>query len=988
MYEGYIGIHNQEFIEGWAWNRKSPDVPVTLDIYENDTLVSTVTADRFRLDLYSAKLGNGEHGFLFPIPDSLRDGKDHLISVKFGEAAQHLSGSPFILNSKPGKLSDTHQSPKTVSQSKTWATLPNNKSLLEEITSRKIRDLGEVIDTRFSGIYTVISDQEVVDLYLHDEFRLRASDYDEKNADPAYMVRLITGAFKRLESPPFSKNPEFCKEKLTILDIGSGSGSSIVPLLDLCPGSRIIASDLSPEMLLLLKNNLAENHSCANLALLQLNAEDLAFWEHSFDIVIGSSVLHHLFSPGITLEQCKKVLKAGGLAIFLEPFEPGHGLLRDIFDEILSDSRSEFISPRIINLLKTHILFFDVQKGTDKSLSCYRHIEDKWVFTEKYFEELAATCGFAKPVIYNINPSTTPLENKVKRLIILLPGRTDDDILPEWAWNKIRASDAGFAEHKRKSLLFEGCIIMQKEGSEHIPSRSSSEEKNNSLENMDGKTIIFGLSPGASRFETPEYYNSLSLHPSGIQKKNIPETADSGMTDSILAAYYSEKFAETGDGPFFSPDSQEISSGLDSLVKVPEFYLDVGCRNGTRMEGLFRRGINGIGLDIAIPNILTGRLNYPHLKFVHGFAEEIPFPDNFFDVVMVGLKTGNMRNPEKTLAECIRVAKKAIVLSITGQEEGIGFALNPYHGPEIITLLRECHLAVSVYDRSREKISWDEVTKTPSVSPWYFIRAEKTQMTDGLIQAILKGEKKVLEEKKVQGKQKYSARFKNAESNLEEREIGRVFPEYKKTLDFPGPYINRNHRYYSECPANEETLIEIGINGWLRRADALKLYEMAYFSKGDILELGSYHGLSTCILSRANYDSGLKKDFHTLDIDKLYLEITKRNVKTRGLCKRVHFHLSDSGTFIKELTDQNKKFGFIFVDHSHEYEPVLEVCTHLQDLVVQGGFCLFHDYNELNTFDYTTNDFKVFQAVNEGLDSGRFEFYGIFGCTALYRLCR
>ena len=43
----------------------------------------------------------------------------------------------------------------------------------------------------------------------------------------------------------------------------------------------------------------------------------------------------------------------------------------------------------------------------------------------------------------------------------------------------------------------------------------------------------------------------------------------------------------------------------------------------------------------------------------------------------------------------------------------------------------------------------------------------------------------------------------------------------------------------------------MGIEGWLWREDALKLYEMAYFARGNILELGCYHGLSTALLALA-----------------------------------------------------------------------------------------------------------------------------------------
>ena len=228
---------------------------------------------------------------------------------------------------------------------------------------------------------------------------------------------------------------------------------------------------------------------------------------------------------------------------------------------------------------------------------------------------------------------------------------------------------------------------------------------------------------------------------------------------------------------------------------------------------------------------------------------------------------------------------------------------------------------------------------------------------------------------------------RNSDTYLNAEQIGKRFPEYRKTYDFPGAYINESHRSYAECPLISDTLIDVGIQGWLRRADALKLYEMGYFTKGDVLEFGTYQGLSTSILSRANYDSGLLRNIYSVDIDRSFQDIAKNNLKERDLAKNVHFHLSDSHDFLSSMQEKGKKFGFVFIDHSHEFEPVFDVCRHLEDLLLMGGFCLFHDYNDPNSFDFSTKDFKVYQAVNEGLDKGRFGFYGIFGCTVLYRLC-
>jgi hypothetical protein len=79
------------------------------------------------------------------------------------------------------------------------------------------------------------------------------------------------------------------------------------------------------------------------------------------------------------------------------------------------------------------------------------------------------------------------------------------------------------------------------------------------------------------------------------------------------------------------------------------------------------------------------------------------------------------------------------------------------------------------------------------------------------------------------------------------------------------------------------------------------------------------------------------------------------------------------------------RFGFVFVDHSHEYGPVRDVCEVLDRIVGPRAFVLFHDFNDPRNNDSANPDYGVSQAVFDALPAARFEFYGMFGCTALYR---
>jgi membrane protein involved in D-alanine export len=94
VYEGSHDTATVEEITGWAWDQTRPDHPIDVDIYEGDSLLGTVSADRFRRDLLQEGKGNGKHGFRYVIPSRLRDGLPHLIRLKFSGANQELANTP------------------------------------------------------------------------------------------------------------------------------------------------------------------------------------------------------------------------------------------------------------------------------------------------------------------------------------------------------------------------------------------------------------------------------------------------------------------------------------------------------------------------------------------------------------------------------------------------------------------------------------------------------------------------------------------------------------------------------------------------------------------------------------------------------------------------------------------------------------------------------------------------------------------------------
>jgi hypothetical protein len=94
---GTLDNADGKVIQGWAWDPQKPDTPIEVDIYDGKSLLGKTSADRFRKDLVENGKGNGRHGFLFPTPASLKDGRQHSIRAM-------ISGSEIELKKSPKKV--------------------------------------------------------------------------------------------------------------------------------------------------------------------------------------------------------------------------------------------------------------------------------------------------------------------------------------------------------------------------------------------------------------------------------------------------------------------------------------------------------------------------------------------------------------------------------------------------------------------------------------------------------------------------------------------------------------------------------------------------------------------------------------------------------------------------------------------------------------------------------------------------------------------
>ena len=104
-----------------------------------------------------------------------------------------------------------------------------------------------------------------------------------------------------------------------------------------------------------------------------------------------------------------------------------------------------------------------------------------------------------------------------------------------------------------------------------------------------------------------------------------------------------------------------------AAVKPGQRALDLCCGTGDLALALAQRGAETAGLDFS-PQMLEvaetrrqksckSNLQSANPKFIQGDAQQIPFPDNSFDIVTVGYGLRNLSSWERGLDEMVRVAK-------------------------------------------------------------------------------------------------------------------------------------------------------------------------------------------------------------------------------------------------------------------------------------------------------------------------------------------
>lgn len=139
--------------------------------------------------------------------------------------------------------------------------------------------------------------------------------YDHSNYSSPLQAWVMR-ASHRLAEKPFGKDAYFPR----VLEIGAGTGEHLSFVRH--KFDNYVLTDSDPKTLEIARAKLAGLHE-RKLAFERQAGETLAYPNNSFDRVVATHVLEHIYPPHLALREWARVLRDGGMLSVLIPTDPG-----------------------------------------------------------------------------------------------------------------------------------------------------------------------------------------------------------------------------------------------------------------------------------------------------------------------------------------------------------------------------------------------------------------------------------------------------------------------------------------------------------------------------------------------------------------------------------------------------------------------------------------------------------------------------------------
>ncbi len=123
-------------------------------------------------------------------------------------------------------------------------------------------------------------------------------------------------------------------------------------------------------------------------------------------------------------------------------------------------------------------------------------------------------------------------------------------------------------------------------------------------------------------------------------------------------------------------DGREKSLILDLITpRGGERVLDVGCGTGDHLLLFRRKGCDVTGIDPSASMLKLAAVKLGNRADFHqGYAEDLPFSDNEFDIVTLITSLEFSDDPDKAIAEAIRVCRGRVFLGVLNKHSCLGLS--------------------------------------------------------------------------------------------------------------------------------------------------------------------------------------------------------------------------------------------------------------------------------------------------------------------------
>lgn len=177
--------------------------------------------------------------------------------------------------------------------------------------------------------------------------------------------------------------------------------------------------------------------------------------------------------------------------------------------------------------------------------------------------------------------------------------------------------------------------------------------------------------------------------------------------DKVPVTYYQKGVKENFLQWFWHTHKINLCKKIIKNLKVKN-CLDIGCASGFMLSEIFKSYPEAkyFGVDVYDKAIAFAKKNYPEIKFKVASAEELPFKNEGFDLILFYETIEHVVNPKQCLVEIKRVLKKDGILILTMDSGSLlfrfvwaiwentkgkiwkGAHLHPFHHKELEKLIR------------------------------------------------------------------------------------------------------------------------------------------------------------------------------------------------------------------------------------------------------------------------------------------------------------